>query len=51
VAYFGGYYEQPRVSTGAELATHMGISKQAFHEHLRKAYATIFRELLETGGM
>ncbi len=49
LAYFGGYYEQPRMSTGEELADRMGISKQAFHEHLRKAYATIFRELLENG--
>lgn len=47
LAYFGGYYEQPRRSTGGELADRMGISKQAFHEHLRKAYATIFSELLE----
>ncbi|ODR80053.1 hypothetical protein BG842_03050 [Haladaptatus sp. W1] len=47
IAYFSGYYEQPRMSTGEELAERMGISKQAFHEHLRKAYATIFEHLLE----
>lgn len=47
LAYFGGYYEQPRVSTGAELAERMDISKQAFHEHLRKAYVTVFSILLE----
>ena len=49
LAYFGGYYEQPRRSTGAELADRMGISRQAFHEHLRKAYAAVFEELLESG--
>lgn len=47
IAYFSGYYEQPRMSTGEELAERMGISKQAFHEHLRKAYATVFEHLLE----
>lgn len=50
LAYFGGYYEQPRRSTGEELADRMGISKQAFHEHLRKAYATIFEQLFEDDG-
>jgi predicted DNA binding protein len=48
MAYFGGYFEQPRQSTGAELAERMGISKQAFHEHLRKAYRKVFEEVLET---
>lgn len=49
LAYFGGYYRTPRATTGAELADRMGISKQAFHEHLRKASGAVFAELLETG--
>ena len=49
MAYFGGYYEQPRGSTGEELAERLDISKQAFHEHLRKAYAIVFEDLIENG--
>lgn len=49
LAYYGGYYEQPRQSSGEELAARLGISKQAFHEHLRKAYATVFEALIEDG--
>lgn len=45
MAYFGGYFEQPRTCSGVELADGMGISKQAFHEHLRKAYKTVFEQL------
>lgn len=48
VAYYGGYFEQPRTSTGAELAAKLGISKQAFHEHLRKAYAQVFGRVFAT---
>lgn len=47
VAYFGGYFERPRLSTGAELADTMGVSKQSFHEHLRKAYRGVFELLLD----
>jgi len=46
VAYFSGYYEQPRQRTGTELADRLGISKQAFHDHLRKAHATVFEVLI-----
>lgn len=49
LAYFSGYYASPRLSTGEELAARLGISKQAFHEHLRKAYAVVFEHLLENG--
>ncbi|MFD1644528.1 helix-turn-helix domain-containing protein [Haloarchaeobius litoreus] len=50
LAYHGGYFEQPRQSTGAELADRMGISKQAFHEHLRKAYRVVFEQFFEADG-
>lgn len=49
VAYFSGYYERPRRRTGTELADRLGISKQAFHDHLRKAHATVFETLLGRG--
>ncbi|MFC6756140.1 helix-turn-helix domain-containing protein [Halomicroarcula sp. GCM10025894] len=38
-----------RGRTGTELADRLGISKQAFHDHLRKAHATVFEVLLESG--
>jgi predicted DNA-binding protein (UPF0251 family) len=47
LAYFGGYYEQPRLSTGDELAADIGISRQTFHHHLRKAEDTVFYHLFE----
>lgn len=47
VAYFSGYYEQPRRRTGTELADRLDISKQAFHDHLRKAHAGVFDALFE----
>lgn len=47
MAYFGGYFEQPRESTGERLADLLGISRQAFHEHLRKAYTVVFEQLFE----
>ena len=50
LAYYGGYFEQPRLSTGEELAARMGVSKQTFHEHLRKAYAAVFDRLFSAGG-
>ncbi|MFD1514881.1 bacterio-opsin activator domain-containing protein [Halomarina rubra] len=46
IAYYGGYYERPRQSTGAELAARMGITKQTFNTHLQKAYRTLFELLL-----
>jgi len=49
MAYFGGYYEQPRHRTGDELAGQLGITRQAFHDHLRKAHATVFEALIEDG--
>ncbi|EFW90995.1 putative PAS/PAC sensor protein [Haladaptatus paucihalophilus DX253] len=45
MSYFSGYFEQPRKCSGVVLAERMGISKQAFHEHLRKAYDTVFEQL------
>lgn len=47
LAYFGGYYEQPRLSTGDELAAEIGITRQTFHHHLRNAEAKLFSRLFE----
>lgn len=34
-AYFGGYFEQPRESSGTELAETFGVSSPTFHQHLQ----------------
>lgn len=47
MAYFGEYFAHPRQSTGENLADHLGITKQTFHHHLRKAEATVFELLFE----
>ena len=45
-AYFGGYFDRPRESTGEELAASLGVSPSTFHQHLqtglRKSLATLF---------
>ncbi len=45
LAFYGGYFEQPRLSTGADLAAQLGITKQTFNTHLRKAYQALFEQL------
>lgn len=36
-AYFGGYFEEPRTSTGVELGDALGVTRQTFNHHLRVA--------------
>lgn len=49
-AYFGGYFDTPRTSTGDELADRFGVTRQTFHQHLRKAQRIVFRHLFEKSG-
>ncbi|MFC4436162.1 MULTISPECIES: bacterio-opsin activator domain-containing protein [Natrialbaceae] len=49
-AYFGGYFDTPRTSTGDELADRFGVTRQTFNQHLRKAQQTVFRHLFEKSG-
>ncbi|WP_254769495.1 bacterio-opsin activator domain-containing protein [Salinilacihabitans rarus] len=49
-AYFGGYFETPRTSTGDELADRFGVTRQTFNQHLRKAQRTVFKHLFEKSG-
>lgn len=49
-AYFSGYFESPRTSTGDELAARFGVTRQTFNQHLRKAQGTVFRHLFEKSG-
>lgn len=49
-AYHGGYFESPRDSNGDELAERLGITRQTFNQHLRKAEHTVFEQLFEASG-
>ena len=47
-AYYSGFFESPRESTGEEIAETLGISPPAFYQHTRtvqrKLFATLFEE-------
>ncbi|WP_255169776.1 helix-turn-helix domain-containing protein [Natrononativus amylolyticus] len=49
-AYYGGYFDSPRASTGDELAAHFGVTRQTFNQHLRKAERVVFEHLFEKSG-
>lgn len=49
-AYFAGYFETPRKSDGDELAERLGITRQTFNQHLRKAEEVVFEQLFEASG-
>jgi GAF domain-containing protein len=48
-AYYSGFFESPRESTGEDVAETLGISSTAFYGHVRsvqrKLFATLFDEL------
>jgi len=50
IAYHSGYFETPRASTGDELADRLGITRQTYNRHLRKAEQAIFEQLFESTG-
>jgi len=47
-AYYSGFFESPRESTGEDVAAMLGISPPAFYQHARtvqrKLFATLFEE-------
>lgn len=45
-AYYSGFFEWPRESSGEAVAESLGVSGPTFHQHLRKAEQTLFRQLL-----
>jgi len=47
LAYYAGYFEQPRRSTGTELAERMGVTATTFHRHLRNAEERLFEGLFD----
>ncbi|ELY67102.1 bacterio-opsin activator domain-containing protein [Natrinema versiforme] len=50
LAYYGGFFEWPRESTGEEIAESMDISPPTMHQHLRKGLEAILGEFFEGGG-
>ncbi len=46
-AYYGGYFEWPRHSSGEEVADAMGVIPATFHEHLRAAQRKLITAILE----
>ncbi len=46
-AYYAGFFEWPRSSTGEEVAASIGVSAATFHEHLRAAERKLLEALLE----
>ncbi|MFC6718306.1 bacterio-opsin activator domain-containing protein [Natrialbaceae archaeon GCM10025810] len=44
LAYYGGYFDWPRGSTGEEIAETMDVSPPTMHQHLRKALQAILSE-------
>lgn len=46
-AYFSGFFEWPRASTGEELADSLDIAAPTFSQHLRAAERKLFTELFE----
>jgi PAS domain S-box-containing protein len=48
-AYYSGFFESPRESTGEEVAATLGISPAAFYQHARtvqrKLFSTLFDEI------
>jgi PAS domain S-box-containing protein len=48
-AYFTGFYDWPRSTTGEQLAERLDISPATFTQHLRIAERKLLAELFETG--
>ncbi|MHC3439849.1 bacterio-opsin activator domain-containing protein [Natrialbaceae archaeon A-gly3] len=49
-AYYSGFFEWPRESTGEEVADSLGVSQPTFNRHFRAAERTLFSLLFEEGG-
>ncbi|WP_058365209.1 bacterio-opsin activator domain-containing protein [Haloparvum sedimenti] len=46
-AYYSGFFESPRRATGETVADSLGISPQAFYQHIRTAQRKLFAALIE----
>ncbi|SEH17881.1 PAS domain S-box-containing protein [Natronorubrum sediminis] len=50
LAYYSGFFDWPRESTGEEIAEAMDVSPPTMHQHLRKGLQTVLAEFFETAG-
>ncbi|AFZ71390.1 bacterio-opsin activator domain-containing protein [Natronobacterium gregoryi] len=50
LAYYGGFFDWPRESTGEEIAEMMDVSPPTMHQHLRKALKTVLGEFFTESG-
>ncbi|AQL42910.1 hypothetical protein BV210_09365 [Halorientalis sp. IM1011] len=48
-AYLAGFFEQPRETTGEELAEMLGVSQPTVNRHLRLAQQRLMEQLFSTG--
>ena len=48
LAYYGGFFEWPRESTGEDVAEAMNVSPPTMHQHLRKGLKSVLSEFFET---
>ena len=49
LAYYSGFFDWPRESTGEDIADAMDISPPTMHQHLRKGLKSILGEFFEDG--
>jgi len=47
-AYYAGFFEWPRETTGEDVAESLGLAPPTFHNHLRKAQRKVLDALLST---
>nr|WP_255171801.1 bacterio-opsin activator domain-containing protein [Natrononativus amylolyticus] len=50
LAYYGGYFDWPRGSTGEEIAEAMDVTPPTMHQHLRRGLYELLSEFFEEGG-
>lgn len=50
VAYFSGFFDWPRGSSGEEVAESLGVSSPTFHQHVRRAERKLLDVVLSEAG-
>ncbi|WP_440767411.1 bacterio-opsin activator domain-containing protein [Natronorubrum sp. DTA7] len=49
LAYYSGFFDWPRESTGEEIADTMGVTPPTMHQHLRKGLKAVLCEFFDVG--
>lgn len=47
IAYFNGYFEEPRTQTASEIADTLDIAQPTFNTHIRTGQRKLYRHLFE----